>query len=306
MTKDETETGTKLTLAQIGFGEAAEAFVSGWSQAGVAANFTAFDLKTDDPLAAKGKWQDYQDALVTGRSTMESLLSDADIVFSLVTADQAGDAAQAASAHMRPGTMFFDGNSCAPKTKQANAAVIEKAGGCYVDTAIMAPVHPKLHQAPILLSGPHAEAAQRALETLDMNSKIEPGDVGRASSIKMVRSIMIKGMEALVAECVLAGRRAGVEEIVLDSLEKSNPEFGWREKSAYNLERMMVHGQRRAAEMAEVARTVSDLGLDNGMASATTAWQQRIGDLALDAGTKDYTERADRILAALGLEEEAD
>ena len=132
-----------------------------------------------------------------------------------------------------------------------------------------------------------------------MSVKVEEGDVGRASSIKMIRSVMVKGIEALVAECVLAGRRAGVDDVVLASLEQSHPGFGWTDRTAYNLERMMQHGQRRAAEMREVAQTANDLGLNNGMSGAIADWQQMIGDLALDPGEDSYETRADAILSAL-------
>jgi 3-hydroxyisobutyrate dehydrogenase-like beta-hydroxyacid dehydrogenase len=152
---------------------------------------------------------------------------------------------------------------------------------------------------PLLVSGPHADVALQVFERLDMNAKEVPGEIGRASSIKMIRSVMMKGLEALVLECVLAGRKAGVDDVVLDSLDKSYPGFDWKAKSAYMLERVMNHGIRRAAEMREVAQTVADLGFDNGMTEATVDWQQCIGDLKLDAGDDDYRSRADAIIKAL-------
>jgi 3-hydroxyisobutyrate dehydrogenase-like beta-hydroxyacid dehydrogenase len=289
------------TLACIGFGEAAKAFVAGWQGEQIGLDFAAYDIKTDDKDAqiVSAKQRDYQGAGIAGADTLALLLQDAGSVFSLVTADQAQEAARAAAQYIRPGTLYFDGNSCAPKTKIANARLIDAAGAHYVDTAIMAPVHPKLHKTPILLSGPYADQAQSRLAELGMDAEVEPGEVGRASSIKMIRSVMVKGMESLVAECMLAGRRAGVEDIVLASLEKSWPGFGWRERASYNLDRMMVHGVRRAAEMREVALTIADLGIDNSMSHAITDWQQSIGDLGLEAGQDDLAQRADKILAAL-------
>ncbi len=289
------------TLACIGFGEAAKAFVAGWQGEDIGLGFAAYDIKTDAPDAqtASAKQRDYVDAGVVDGKTLKQLLQDASAVFSLVTADQAQEAARAAAQTIRPGTLYFDGNSCAPKTKIANARLIDAAGAHYVDTAIMAPVHPKLHKTPILVSGPYAQLGQRRLAELGMCASVEPGEVGRASSIKMIRSIMVKGMESLVAECLLAGRRAGVEDIVLASLEKSWPGFGWRDRASYNLDRMMVHGVRRAAEMREVALTIADLGIDNSMSLAITDWQQTIGALGLEAGQDDLALRSDRILAAL-------
>lgn len=286
-------------IALIGFGEAARAFVSGWTE-GNRVSLAAYDIKTDNPATAGAMRLAYDTAQVHGATNIAELLADAPLVFSLVTADQAATAAASAARHIRAGSLYFDGNSCSPNTKRHNAALIESAGGRYVDMAIMAPVHPMLHRTPILLSGPHAKAAAASLNALEMAVRIEPGPVGRASSIKMIRSVMVKGMEALTAECLLAARLAGVADLVLHSFEKSDPGYGWAERSAYNLERMMQHGERRAAEMREVAATIADLGLTGGMASATVEWQQQIGELHLTSGKNDAMVRADLILTALG------
>jgi 3-hydroxyisobutyrate dehydrogenase-like beta-hydroxyacid dehydrogenase len=162
----------------------------------------------------------------------------------------------------------------------------------------MAPVHPQLHRAPLLVSGPDAEEAVAALRALGMRPEIAGGAVGEASSIKMMRSVMIKGIEALTAECLLAARKAGVESAVLASLQASDPGFDWTQRSAYNLERMMAHGARRAAEMREVAATLRELGLPDRMAQATAHWQAEIAGLGLDGGEPSLQERADRILKA--------
>ena len=145
----------------------------------------------------------------------------------------------------------------------------------------MAPVHPRLHRTPLLISGPHAEAAAPVLAALGMAAAIHDGPVGSASAVKMIRSIMMKGLEALVCECVLAGAKAGVIDAVLDSLDDTYPGFDWKTRSAYMLERVATHGVRRAAEMREVALTVDVLGLDGAMSRASVGWQQAIGELGL-------------------------
>ena len=155
------------------------------------------------------------------------------------------------------------------------------------------------HLTPVLLAGPHADAASRALASLGMRPGVADDQVGQASTIKMVRSVMIKGIEALTAECMLAARRAGVADAVLASLQASDASTDWRARASYNLERMMVHGGRRAAEMREVARTVAELGISDRMSRATAEWQQAIGDLGLEGGEDLVEDRADRILAAL-------
>jgi 3-hydroxyisobutyrate dehydrogenase-like beta-hydroxyacid dehydrogenase len=220
-----------------------------------------------------------------------------------VTADRALDAARTAASAIEEGAFFFDCNSCAPGTKQASAALIEAAGGRYVDTAVMAPVHPKLHQTPVLLAGPHSHEAERFLkERLVMASARVEGQVGAASAIKMVRSVLIKGLEAVMLECVLTGRRAGVDEAVLDSLEQTYPGFGWKKRAAYMMERAATHGIRRAAEMREVAKTVREYGFGGVMSDAAADWEQMIGELRVDLSHQDINDHgsiADTLLAAI-------
>ncbi|KAB7772553.1 DUF1932 domain-containing protein [Xanthomonas maliensis] len=285
-------------LAFIGFGEAACAFFDGWSLADPA-RIRAYDCKTDHLDSAAEMRARYASRSVTGCADAADAVADADAVFSLVTADCALAAARQSAPFLRRGALWLDCNSCAPHSKQAAAEVIEAAGARYVDVAVMAPVLPKRHHVPLLISGPHTEAAIVLLRSLDMRPTAAGAAVGQASSIKMLRSVMVKGIEALSAECFLAARRAGVEAEVAASLDASATALGWREQASYNLERMIVHGRRRAAEMREVALTVAALGLPADMATATVAWQQRIGDAGVDAGDDTLDARLDKVSSAL-------
>lgn len=280
----------------IGFGEAAAALTKGWHAASLTPAIKAFDVKTDDATLKTAKLDDYKAQKVEGCLTTKAAIGDATVIFSMVTADQAGNAAADTAQYIEQGQYYFDCNSCAPETKKANAKLINAAGGRYVDVAVMAPVYPKMHQTPLLICGEYADDALDIFNQLDMKAKIVEGDVGQASSIKMVRSIMIKGLEALNAECLLAARKLGIDETIIPSLEKSFPEFGWQKRSGYMLERMMQHGIRRAAEMREVALTVEQLGLNNSMAKATVEWQQLIGDMKLTAASEEFEPLADQIL----------
>jgi 3-hydroxyisobutyrate dehydrogenase-like beta-hydroxyacid dehydrogenase len=278
----------------VGFGEAGQAFAKGLQPASL--RIAAYDLKLDTPQE-DGPWLQAMSRLGVTPCTLESLgLSG--MVVCLVTADQALHAARACAPYLAPGAFWFDGNSCSPGTKQQAADVIGAAGGRYVDLALMAPVHPRLHRTPLLASGPDAVAGAAALAGLGMEVAVAGDRVGQASSIKMLRSVIIKGLEALTAESFLAARAAGVEGAVIASLQASDPGIDWARRGAYNLERMLVHGSRRAAEMAEVAATLRELGLPDRMAQATARWQSDLAALALDPGPEDLGARADLILRA--------
>lgn len=258
----------------IGFGEAGLAFAK--------AGDRAFDVKTTQAATRTAKMADYAAAAIHGCATADEALAGVATILSLVTADQALPAARDYAASLAPGSFWFDMNSVAPGTKRAAAAAIEAAGGRYVDVAVMAPVLPARLHVPLLVSGPHAyEGVARLRDHGFANVEIAGPRLGDASAIKMIRSVMVKGIEALSAECALAADAAGVTEAVLASLDASWKSGAWSDRVDYNLDRMMAHGTRRAAEMEEVASTLTDLGVEPEMTRGTIKRQQAIGALGL-------------------------
>ena len=258
----------RLTL--IGFGEAGRTFAAagGW---GVQAR--VYDIKTDSPATAMDMRAAYARHGVTGCGSAADALAGAQLVLSLVTADQATPAAQEAARHIAPGALFCDLNSVSPGRKRANAAAIEAAGGHYADIAVMAPVQPAALNVPLLISGPDADTAADMLRSIGFTRmQICGAAIGAASATKMVRSVMVKGIEALTAEMMLAADAAGVTQGVLASLGGD-----WAAKADYNLDRMLAHGTRRAAEMEEVAQTLLELGIDPLMTQGTIIRQRAMG-----------------------------
>ena len=284
-------------IAVIGFGEAGASLCKGWALKDIC----AYDIKQDaDTKTASEKKIQMRAAGVLIRASVAAAVVDADMIFSTVTADQAYSAAKAAAESIKSGSYFFDLNSCAPLTKLKNSALIREAGGQYVDVAVMATIAPKYHQTAMLVSGEHAPAAIALMQELDMRPTHVPGPIGRASTIKMIRSVMMKGIEALTAECFTAACKAGVVDEVSASLDASQTREGWKAQAAYNMERMTTHGIRRAAEMREVAITLADLNISNKMTNSIIDWQECFGTLGLSLVETDGLEsRIEAISAAL-------
>lgn len=254
-------------LALIGFGEAARAFAGGLS-----AMLSGYDCKTDGAMRAA-----FAEFDIHSSEHPSQALAGSAAALCLVTADQALAAAEASDG-LAAGTFWFDMNSVAPATKCAAAAVIEARGGRYVDVAVMAPVEPQRIAVPLLVGGPHAAEGAAFLRDIGFaNVRTVDGPVGAASAIKMIRSVMVKGIEALSAECMLAAEAAGVREAVVASLDASWPGGDWGRRFDYNLDRMMVHGTRRAAEMEEVVATLDSLGTGSAMSRATVERQREMG-----------------------------
>lgn len=253
----------RVTL--IGYGEAASTFAEsgGWSRFA-----TAWD---HDPTRQRL----LLDTPFTHSNSPSNALANSPLILSLVTADQALAAAEDYAPLISPGAIWCDGNSVAPETKRAAAAAIESAGGHYVDMAILAPVNPARLAVPLLLAGPAGDTAQSALADLGFtNIRTVGQEIGRASAIKMIRSVMVKGIEALTDEMMAAAEVAGVTEEVLSSLDASERSQPWAARAAYNLERMHTHGLRRAAEMEESAKTLAALGVEPLMTSGTIVRQR--------------------------------
>jgi 3-hydroxyisobutyrate dehydrogenase-like beta-hydroxyacid dehydrogenase len=275
----------------LGFGEAAQTFVEaqGWS-----AVARGYDIKINSAAAAAAKRADFMRLGVDGAETMAGALSNARVVLSVVTADQSLEAARSAAPHLADGALYLDMNSVAPSTKQAAAALIQRHGSRYVDVAIMSPVRPAALAVPLLASGPYAEAASTVLKDLGFTSvNVVGAEVGRASLIKMVRSVLIKGVEAVSVECLLAARTAGVLDEVLDSVGAD-----WSRQLDYNLDRVLMHGKRRAAELEEVARTLRDLGIEPLMTTSAVVRQGELGELCLGALPATLPEKLDAVEAA--------
>ena len=266
------------SLCFIGFGEAGQALASGLRDAGVhsiAAWDILFPERDGERLRQAGEKIGVRLATSAGDAVRGS-----DIIVSAVTAASSLAAAQSVKPHLG-GQLFLDINSVSPGRKQETALELADAAR-YVDVAVMAPVHPARHQTPMLLAGPEADALAPLLAELGMKVAVAGPAVGAAAAIKMVRSVMVKGMEALTYECFVAAARAGVEAQVIASLSKSFPALDWTKTIEYNLERMASHGMRRAAEMEEVADTLRELGIEPHMATATVQRQREMGRLGKD------------------------
>jgi 3-hydroxyisobutyrate dehydrogenase-like beta-hydroxyacid dehydrogenase len=267
----------KPSIAFIGFGEAGQAIAAGLREAGVE-TMAAWDILFPQAAGETLK-QAAQAAGVRYANSAADAVGGSSLIISAVTAASSVEAAQAVKAHLAGMPYFLDINSVSPGRKQETARLLDGAAR-YVDVAILAPIHPKRHRTPLLLAGPHAQAIMPLLvDELEMQGAIASDQVGAAAALKMIRSVMIKGIEALTAECFLAAQRAGILEEVAASLKNNYPGLDWPKVIEYNLERMASHGIRRADEMEESAATLRELGLAPLMTEGTVARQRQMGEL---------------------------
>lgn len=263
-------------ISFIGFGEAGQAVASGLREAGIE-RIAAWDILFPDSAGAKLKAAGDRFGIRLAESAADAV-RDTDMVISAVTAASSLEAARSVEPHLSGNPYYLDINSVSPGRKQDTARLL--AGKArYVDVAVIAPIHPARHKTPLLIAGPHADEIAPLLGELEMKPKIVPGDTGQAAAIKMIRSVMIKGLEALTLECYLAATRAGLLDDVLASMKNNYPTLDFGQMGDYNIERMASHGERRAAEMEESAVTLRELGLEPLMVEATVKRQREMGAL---------------------------
>jgi 3-hydroxyisobutyrate dehydrogenase-like beta-hydroxyacid dehydrogenase len=291
---------TSPTIAFIGFGEAGQAIAGGLAEAGVS-GMSAWDVLFPQGAGDRLRLAGETIGVRCARDAADAVRG-VDIVISAVTAASSVDAAQSVKPHLTGQPYFLDINSVSPGRKQETAKLLGNTAR-YVDVAVLAPIYPARHQTPMLLAGPHAEAVAPILSALSMRTSSAGDETGAAAAIKMVRSVMIKGIEALTLECFLAAARAGVVDEVASSMKNNYPGLDWAKIVPYNLERMANHGERRAAEMEEVVDTLRELGVEPLMASATVKRQREMGQIGKQQSirgvlNKDRTEMLNAISAA--------
>jgi 3-hydroxyisobutyrate dehydrogenase-like beta-hydroxyacid dehydrogenase len=256
----------------MGFGEAGFHLARGLRQAG-AAPFVAFDIAAHQGTAGE---RIRSRAAETGTHLTDSpgdLASAADVILSVVTAASAIEAAASVAGDLAEDQFYADLNSVSPATKAQIGAVVSRGAGRFVEVAVMAPVPGLDHRVPMLLNGAHAPSLAEALSKYRMRLDVMDGAAGAAAAVKMCRSIVIKGLEALLLECTVASGEYGATDRVYDSLADTYPGIDWRKTAEYMIGRVLEHGERRAHEMEEVADTLRAAGIEPLMAEATARRQ---------------------------------
>lgn len=263
----------------LGLGEAGRALGRELVDAGGAV--VGYDVAFDDPERGPGLRATVRAAGIETAEGPEVLAATAPTVLSTVVPSAAVDAARSIAAHLDPGHLLVDLNSVSPGQKARIRAVVEEGEGRFVEGAIMGSVPKHGRRVPMLLCGPRAREAEARLSELGLRPEVLGEGFGAAAATKMCRSLVIKGLECLLAECLATAREHGVAERVLDSLDASLPGVDWSGRADYALGRMALHAGRRSHEMEEVARTVAELGIEPEMARASVAWFRRVAALAL-------------------------
>jgi 3-hydroxyisobutyrate dehydrogenase-like beta-hydroxyacid dehydrogenase len=297
-----------MRVALIGYGEVGRILAEDLREAGHAV--AAYDVKLDSDAGIRMRAHAAGRGVTLAASHAEAVASS-QLAISAVTAGRTVAAAESCASALPAGGFFLDLNSASPGAKRAAARLVDGAGGRYVEGAVMTSVPPYRIGVPLLIGGPHAAALAPVLGGLGFAARVAGDRLGIASATKMCRSVMIKGLEAMVIESFTAARHHGVEDAVIASLRETFPGIDWEKQAAYFFQRAIEHGRRREEEMREAAATVGESGLEPMSAAGTAARQGWLADLA-DMGvfgdrdaaafarSEDWRVEADRMLGRAG------
>ena len=291
------------TIGFLGFGEAGFTIGNGLRGAGLE-RLVAYDIAADSPDRGPLIRDRARRSGATLADGNAALAAAAEVILSTVTCSSALDAARQTAPYLTPQHLYADLNSVSPALKREIAGVIAATGAAFVEVAVMSPVDPAAHRSPMLLGGPHAAAFAERMRPFGMRLQVlDGGAIGTAAATKMCRSIVIKGIEALLVECVLGAHEYGAADHVFASLQASYPGIDWKKLADYDMNRVVVHGERRAREMEEVAETLRAMGVEPIMAEATARrqdWSAKLGLKSLFGPEGPQT--VEEVLRAIGAE----
>lgn len=285
----------------IGFGEAARAFAESLKVRAPSLSFSCYDILFDSEGPDGSVAAAARELGAKACAHPDDGIEQANWIVLAVTADSSFEAAQSVAGALSPGQTVVDINSVSPARKRRTAAVVNATGAAYVDMAVMAPVKPAGHRTPVLVAGALPAGFGASLRDLDFRFEIVSEEPGQATAVKMVRSVFVKGLEALTAQTLLAATKSGCYDRIMASLSTSYPGLKWPGFPEYQVERMTTHGIRRAAEMRESAATLDELGLQGELVRQIAIAQETLGragspgqDLALDETLRRLADKVAR------------
>lgn len=254
------------SVSFIGYGELADALGGGLTDAGV--HVRAYVRPRSDGGAARARRERMLKAGVEACGTIAAAVSDVDVVIAAVPAAAASEVVDACVRHLRPGQLYVDPTSSLPNMKRSAAESVELTGAEYVDVAVVGTVVTAGARVPMLAAGRGAARWEEEALALGLNVTAIDGAAGDAALVKLLRSVFMKGRDALVLEMLLAARRYGVHEAVLASIGGPAEQVPFPSLADRVMCSLAVYAERRADELADAASLLDEAGVDPVMTLA--------------------------------------
>lgn len=289
----------QICLGLVGFGEVGSTLGQGFRNEGL------IEIASYDKYAFDGPFSELiQSRAAKARVPLvkspQELARRSEIILSVTPGEASIESAEAFAPHVTAKHVFVDLASATPKIKRSAGQALRDAGANFADASIMGTPHADGHRLPILASGPAAEEFRDVMSPWGLKIELISGELGAASGIKIMRSVIAKGLEALLVECVLGARRYAIDEAVLHSFGRFMDSRPFEEIANFFLVSDVIHAERRAQEARMSVNALEEAGVDAIMTRATAErleWVSRLDTKAHLGGTipEHYTQAIEAI-----------
>ena len=270
-----------LTIGFIGFGEAASCFSRHLKHQPSTRLLVFCNGRTNRPPYSESFIRFAVEAGAKTMDGLQELCGASDVVFSAVLVANALEVAREAAPLLKPGALFVDISASTPSKKRQLAAVVESAGALYVDANLMGSVAIYGATVTIYCSGSGAGRFASLFQPLGMKVEVATDRAGDAAMVKILRSVVTKGIEALVVEALTIATLQGVRGEVLAGLFSSMDRTKFSDFVDMCIRTDVLHAERRAVEMDEIAGDIRAMELDPIMTEAAGRRLRASADLGL-------------------------
>lgn len=281
----------------VGFGEVGS--ILSEALVGAGAQVAAYDVLLDQP----GGREILQARVCTGGvvfGPLAEIVRGADYVLSTATTQVAVAVAESCAHHLESGQVYVDLNSTAPSTKLAIAQIIQSTGADFVEGAILGAVGATGAKTEILTAGPRGEEVAKKLSALGLNARYYHPEIGKASMFKMLRSVVSKGLEALLLEMMIAGTRTGIAADLWKDITGLMTQNPFDLVASNWIKTHPAAHERRYHEMLQVEETLRALGMEPLMTAATVSFFSRSRALKLGDAFTGRPGSADEVIGEMG------
>jgi 3-hydroxyisobutyrate dehydrogenase-like beta-hydroxyacid dehydrogenase len=287
------------TFAFIGFGELGTSLAEALGRSEGNA-LRAFTRPREDPAAAAALAERLRRAAVEQCASLAEAVGGAGVILSVVPSGASRGVAEECAPLLQSGSYYVDLSAAPVEDKQAAAALVTEARSLYVDAAVLGTVATSGFAVPILASGPGASGWQALVEHDGLLVEVLDAPAGHATLLKLLRSVYMKGREALIVEMLLAARRYGLHEAVAESIKGPGETVSFSALAERVLCALAVHAPRRAEELLASSEVVRAVGVEPVAARAGAEVLRRVGELELrEAFARERPASGQEVLAML-------
>ena len=267
-----------MKIGFLGFGEAAYSISLGLKQNGIA-DISAYDAMEDCGEFGQLVRKRAQESGVVLKSRPCEVVKEAELLFAAVPSSNTVGLCESICNDLRPGQLYVDVSASTPESKKKIGDMLNKTGALFTDAAMMGSLPQDKHRVPIFASGDGAKVFRKLMEPYGMRITCVDGGAGAASAIKLIRSIYMKGIAALMIEMLQAADAYQVADEVVQSIGKSMDGIAFSE----HLDRLVIgtaiHAQRRSKELDGSKQMLRECNLDDSMTCASKKKHELMAEL---------------------------